>query len=69
MSVILTDSYIEEQELKKKGFLNLLSKARSNSNVSVENIYRQQSGKRGKVNNAHGECYGWVIREIPFDRG
>ncbi len=30
--------FLEEQELKKKGFLNLLDKAQSNSNVTEEDI-------------------------------
>jgi prevent-host-death family protein len=35
---IVPVSFIEEQELKKKEFLNLLDKAQSNSNVSEEEI-------------------------------
>ncbi|HNR65268.1 MAG TPA: type II toxin-antitoxin system prevent-host-death family antitoxin [Bacillota bacterium] len=35
---IVPVSFLEEQELKKKGFLNLLDKAQSNSNVTEEDI-------------------------------
>ncbi len=35
---IVPVSFLEEQELKKKGFLNLLDKAQSNSNITEEDI-------------------------------
>ena len=35
---IVPVSFLEEQELKKKGFLNLLDKAQSNSNVTEEDL-------------------------------
>lgn len=35
---IVPVSFLEEQELKKRGFLNLLDKAQSNSNVTEEDI-------------------------------